>query len=56
MHFRVQNNDKIKIIYLCPILSLSKNKNAILIKNKTLHYRTNKVHKNKVQNECIFQR
>jgi len=39
-----------------PKLSLSKNKNVILIKNKTLHYSTYKVHKDKVQNECIFQR
>lgn len=43
-------------MYYTPILSLSKNKNTILIKNKTLHNRTYKVHKDKVQNECIFQR
>lgn len=52
MHLHIiQNNNKIKLIYLCSMLSLSKNKNFILIKNKTLHNRTNKVYKNKVQNE-----
>lgn len=53
MLFNIIQNDykinKLPMSYFL-LLSSSKNKNVILIKNKTLHNRTYKVHKNKVQN------